>query len=90
MVEVVRGHVVKLGEIKDIAHALEQEQGTDTPESFADCRFWIGSLQNQIRTAARDLNTLVAWARRLFPGLCRLWKAPDPSLSRACRRSVKQ
>jgi cyclic beta-1,2-glucan synthetase len=68
----------RLGEIKDIAHALEQEQGTDTPESFADCRFWIGSLQNQIRTAARDLNTLVAWGSPVVSRLMPLIEGAGP------------
>ena len=48
-------------EVEDISHALEQGQGADTTESFAEFHFWIAALLNQTRTARRDFNTLISW-----------------------------
>jgi len=61
----------RAGEVKDIAHALEQELVADTTENFAELHFWIASLLNQMRAARRDFNTLIPWeashARHLTP-----------------------
>ncbi len=51
----------RANEVEDIAHALEQEQGADTTESFAEFHFWIAALLTQTRAARRDFNTLIAW-----------------------------
>lgn len=51
----------RAGEVEDISHALEQEQGADTTESFAEFHFWIAALLTQTRAARRDFNTLISW-----------------------------
>lgn len=51
----------RAGEVEDISHALEQGQGSDTTESFAEFHFWIAALLNQTRTARRDFDTLISW-----------------------------
>jgi cyclic beta-1,2-glucan synthetase len=51
----------RAGEVKDIAHALEQGQGAETTESFGEFHFWTASLLNQTRAARRDFNTLISW-----------------------------
>lgn len=51
----------RAGEVEDISHALEQEQGEDTTESFAEFHFWIAALLTQTRAAQRDFNTLISW-----------------------------
>lgn len=50
----------RAGEVEDISHALEQGQGADTTESFAEFHFWIAALLNQTRTARRDFDTFIA------------------------------
>ncbi|HEX4951034.1 MAG TPA: glucoamylase family protein [Blastocatellia bacterium] len=51
----------RAGEVEDISHALEQEQGADTTESFAEFHFWIAALLTQTRAARRDFDTLISW-----------------------------
>ena len=80
----------RAGEVKDIAHALEQEQEADTTESFAEFHFWIASLLNQMRAARRDFNTLIPGKRRMPDILHRSSNAPRRSLSRAGKRLLKR
>lgn len=66
------------GEVKDIAHALEQEHGPDTAESFAEFDFWIASILNQMRAARRDFSTLVPWEASLAMHLTPLFERTAP------------
>ncbi len=45
-------------EITDIVDALSIEHG---PESFQDLRWWVGALQQQVRSYRRDVMTLMPW-----------------------------
>jgi cyclic beta-1,2-glucan glucanotransferase len=70
-------------EVKDVAHALEQEQ--DTTESFAEFNFWIASILNQTREARRDFDTLIPWDSRAATELLRRTEA----LARSCDELVE-
>jgi cyclic beta-1,2-glucan synthetase len=69
------------GEIKDIAHALEQGQGADTMESFAEFHFWSAALLNQMRAARRDFNTLISWNAPLAGHLTPLIERAAPQFT---------
>ncbi|MDX2033697.1 MAG: glucoamylase family protein, partial [Blastocatellia bacterium] len=68
------------GEIKDIVHALEQEQGAEAPESFAELNYWIAALLDQMRAARRDFNTLIPWEASLAAHLTPLIERAAPRL----------
>ncbi|MBK9314496.1 MAG: hypothetical protein IPM55_09670 [Acidobacteria bacterium] len=65
-------------EVKDIAQALEQEQGQNSAELFAEFHFWIAALLNQLRAARRDFNTLVSWNASLVGHLTPLIEHAAP------------
>ncbi len=74
------------GEVKDIAHALEQEQGADTTAGFAEFHFWIAALLNQLRAARRDFNTLISWNAPLVGHLTPLIERTAPQFAARWRQ----
>ena len=68
-------------EVKDIAHALEQEQRPDTIESFAEFDYWTASILDQMRAARRDFSTLIPWEASLAMHLTPLFERAAPQFA---------
>jgi cyclic beta-1,2-glucan synthetase len=69
------------GEVQDIAHALEQEQGAAGAKSFAELRFWSAAPLNQLLAARRDFDALISWHGPFLDPLAPLMEAAAPQFA---------
>ncbi|MEO6725388.1 MAG: glucoamylase family protein [Blastocatellia bacterium] len=67
-------------EAEDIAHAMEQEQGANAAEGFAEFHCWIALLLNQTRALRRDFDTLFPWEAWRITHLTPLIERAAPQL----------
>ena len=74
------------GEVKDIAQALEQEQGPQAKESFAGLSFWSAAPLNQLTAARRDFDTLLYWDATFTDRLAPLMEGAAPQLGSRWRK----
>ncbi|MFN0086449.1 MAG: GH36-type glycosyl hydrolase domain-containing protein [Blastocatellia bacterium] len=70
----------RAGEAEDIAHAMEQERGTNTTEDFTEFHHWIALLLNQARAARRDFDALIPWEEQSATHLTPLIERAAPHL----------
>ena len=81
--------LARAGEAEDIAHALEQEQGAESAESFAEFHRWIALLLNQTRAARRDFDMLIPWEVALISHLTPLIENHAPQALERWQKIVK-
>ena len=81
--------LARAGEAEDIAHALEQEQGAEAAENFAEFHRWIALLLNQTRAARRDFDMLIPWEATLISHLTPLIENQAPQAAEHWQKIVE-